>query len=57
MDSKTKPGMKFVAWYCHKCKMYFREIELHGGRCPECGGVAVPQPMVTKGTVKGGDIK
>ena len=44
--------MKFVAWYCHKCKMYFREIELSEKKCPECGGVVVAEPMETKGECK-----
>ena len=41
--------MKFIAWYCHKCKMYLREPELlKGRRCPECRGSTIPRPMETK---------
>lgn len=40
--------MKFIAWYCHKCKMYFRELELNRSKCPECNGSTIPQPMVAE---------
>ena len=41
--------MKFIAWYCHKCKMYFGETELNKHKCPECEGSVIPQPMESKG--------
>lgn len=40
--------MKFVAWYCRRCRMHFRESELRRGKCPECGGAVTPRPMETK---------
>lgn len=40
--------MKFIAWYCHKCKMYFREAELNSHKCPECKGQVIPEPMESK---------
>lgn len=40
--------MKFIAWYCHRCKQYFRELELIDHKCPECKGTVIPQPMETK---------
>ncbi len=40
--------MRFIAWYCHKCQMYFRELELNRHKCPECSGSVIPQPMKTQ---------
>ena len=40
--------MKFIAWYCHRCKMYFREAELNNGKCPECKTPTIPQPIQAK---------
>ena len=40
--------MKFIAWYCYRCNMYWRGLELNKGNCPECRGVVVPEPMKTK---------
>ena len=41
--------MKFIAWYCHKCGMYFRETELIKHACPECKGSVIPQHVVSEG--------
>jgi len=43
-----KKPIGFVAWYCHKCKLYFREAELIKGKCPECQGFVIPEPMEAK---------
>lgn len=44
-----------LGYWCEKCQMYFRELELlKGKRCPECRGEVRPR-LILAGQVMGKD--